>query len=86
MIVLIYEEIDLLTNFITYFANILQLIDASLLLVHLILDIFRKILLINITKNVVSDITGSIQAILIIIDTSCYHREIQFQHQIGITL
>ena len=86
MVVLIYEEIDLLTNFITYFANILQLIDTSLLLVHFLLDIFRKILLINITENIVADITGSIQTILIIVDTSRHYREIQIQHQIGITL
>ena len=86
MVVLIYEEIDLLTNFITLLTDILQLVDTPFLLIHFLLDIFRKILQINITEKIISHVTGSIQTILIIVDTSCYYREIQIQHQIGITL
>ena len=86
MVVLIYEEIDLLTIFLTLLTDILQLVDTPLLLIHFLLDIFRKILLINITEKIISHVTGSIQAILVIVDTSCYYREIQIQNQIGITL
>ena len=86
MVVLIYEEIDLLTNFITLLTDILQLVDTPFLLIHFLLDIFRKIQLINITEKIISHVRGSIQTILIIVDTSCNYREIQIQHQKGITL
>ena len=77
MVVLINEEIHLLSGLLAFLAEIVQLLGSSILLVHLFFQIGRQILCIHITEVVKLCVAMRIKSLLVILKISIHHGKVE---------
>ena len=86
MIVLVNEEIHLLSGLLAFLAEIVQLLCCTILLVHLFFQVGWQILCIHIAEVVKLCVAMRIKSLLVILKIGIYHGKVERDNQIGIML
>mgnify|MGYP000740172672 len=86
VVVLVDEEEDLLTCFIALLVEVVQLLHGSLLLVHLLLDVFGQILGIYVTEEVEFGVVMRVERLAVAVQLGIHYGEVQVNHEVGVSL